>query len=183
MTLEIKNNQIQIPFAIGQEVWQAKSSFEPEYITCPDCLGEKTLTVIQGNGQKFTVECGACKQGFNPSIGKIQTRQYKIYPYAFTCQSLELHGNTFYYYDGPNNGSPSDRLFASRDECQKKCDELNDEHAKEEERRSIANLESKRRDLAWSVYYWNKVVKELEKDLERARNRLNVCKQIKSDKQ
>lgn len=177
MSLNIIGNQIQIPFAINQEVWHAQSSQHPQYITCPDCLGEKVLTVLQGNGAQFTIECATCRVGYEPSRGTIQTRAYQVLPMPFKCARVELNGNKFCYYDPYNSGTFCDRLFATKLECEKKCQELNEEYAKEEDRRLISNLESKRRDMAWSVSYWQRKVKDLEKDLNAARARLSVCKQ------
>lgn len=181
MTLNIEGNSIKIPFAIGQKVWHAKSSQEPEYITCPDCLGEKVLTVLQGNGLKFTIECAACRVSYDPPTGRVKTRLYKVYPQAFTCHLINIVHNTFYYYDEHKNSAESDRLFTTLEECQKKCDELNKKHAEEQDRILMASLQSRRRDLAWSVHYWSRQVKDLERQLELAKARLNVCKEKKND--
>ncbi len=71
-------------------------------------------------------------------------------------------------------------LFTERDACAARCVVLNDEHAAEMNARAIHNLMTSRRDVAFSVSYWSRKVKELEKDLSLAKERLTVCKQAKS---
>jgi len=77
---------------------------------------------------------------------------------------------------------PSTVLFESKDACQEACDALNAECTKHEEEMAIATLASKRRDLAWSVHYWGRLVKNLERQLEQARARLAVCKEKEKSK-
>jgi uncharacterized protein YbaR (Trm112 family) len=174
---------IQIPFDIGEQVWWVGRGHHEEWITCPECNGDKALTLIQGNGEKVSINCACCSLGYEPPTGTIKRNYYHFEPQEFICRTADLSFDDFRYTNNyGDNVNVKDSLFKTKEECQKRCEELNAEKEKDEERRLLVNTESKRRDMAWSVHYWGRKVGDLKKELEFAQKRLSACKQKKGEK-
>lgn len=176
---------IELPFELGVTIWAADTSSHPEWVECPECAGTRVLTLIQGNGEQVSIDCACCRNGYEPSTGRVQTTQWRAAPRPFTPRRFRMDGDEWMF----SEESPEavaygcyrvDRLFKDRAACQAECDRMNAEHVKHMEESMLLNLMSKRRDMAWSVHYWGRQVKDLEKNLERAKARLQVCKTLKS---
>lgn len=174
---------IEIPFNIGDHVWWIGHGYHEEFVTCPECLGQKMLTVVRGNGESFTIHCACCSMGYDPPTGVIKKTFYHFEPTEFVCKTVQFYSDDFRYENEVGETSDTKgHLFATKEECQKACDALNEYHSKNEERRMLANISSKRRDVAWSVHYWASKVSDLKKELEIAQDRLNVSKAKKREK-
>ena len=173
-------NSLKIPFAIGQIVFSVGNGYKEEYITCPECLGHKTVIMTQHNGETFEIECAGCRQGFDPSTGTVKRLFYKHSPTSFYCNRVSVNGNKVTYSESnPDsncyNSTEVKYLFVTEEECQKECDRLNIELTKQEDEILFHKLKSKKRDLAWSVHYWNNQRLKLERDLKFVNNRLGLC--------
>jgi len=167
-----------IPFAIGEIVWRCGNGHVEEYLVCPECAGTKALTLVQGNGEQVFIACACCSLGSDPPSGRVKRTRFEHRPERFLCARVDVNGDVIRYRDDALSCSycEATRLFRSHEECQRACDAENAQRAEEEKARAIANLASKRRDMAWSVHYWGRKVRDLAKDLETARARLAVCK-------
>ena len=175
-------NNLKIPFAIGQSVFSVGDGYREEYITCPECLGYKTITMTQHNGETFEIECAGCRQGYDPSTGTVKRVFYKHFPTPFICNRVSVNGDSISYsQSSPDSSCYSSKetkyLFTTKEDCQKECDKLNIELTKQEDERLFNNLKSKKRDLAWSVHYWNNQRLKLERDLKFVNNRLGLCEE------
>jgi len=178
---------IPIPFALGQALWWVGSGYQEEWIVCPECCGTKAITMVRGDGTAVSVHCVACAVGFEPPTGKVKRIFYQHRPTPFVPRRVEIRGQEILYSTSDPDAQcyssvPASLLFASKEACQAACDALNAERTKHEEERAIAMLASTRRGLAWSVHYWGRLVKELERHLAQARARLAVCKEKEKSK-
>lgn len=176
-------NNLKIPFAIGQIVYSVGNGYKKRWITCPGCLGDKFIKMVQGNGQVFQINCAGCSLGYDPPTGILEEIYYEHTPTTFICNRVSVDGNRISYSESlPDSTCYSNMeaqyLFADKEDCQRKCDKLNKERTEHEKNRMLANLSSKKRDMAYSVHYWSRKVKDLERDLEIAKDRLNVCKEV-----
>ena len=55
-------------FEIGERVWTVREY--PHYDTlqlCSDCLGQKAVTLIMGDGTHVSIACENCKEGLYPT--------------------------------------------------------------------------------------------------------------------
>lgn len=175
---------ISIPFAIGQPLWWIGSGYQEEWITCPECAGTRVITMIQGNGEQFAIECAACSLGWEPARGAVKRTFYQHKPTPFIPKRVDISGGEIHYSEASPDASGYSfayvkDLFASEVACADRCAELNEERTKAAEEQALAQLASKRKNLAWSVHYWGGQVKALERDLERVRTRLGACKERK----
>ena len=170
---------IPIPFAIGESLWHAGYGSVERWQPCPDCAGSRVLTVTRGNGESFEVDCASCSIGFEGPRGVVCRTESARSPHLVTLGSVSVDGSGIRYFEGDYPAGTvlnPDDLFRDKHECQKRCDELNPDANAEEERRIIHNLTHNREKMAWSVHYWGRKIKDLERDLEVARKRLRECK-------
>jgi hypothetical protein len=175
---------IELPFAIGEQIWWAGDGFRQEWVTCPECAGTRVIEMIQGNGERVALDCECCRSGYEPSRGVVVRTRYEFKPVPFTPQRWRCDGDEFGFSESPPDAAHytivyAKDLFKDRDECLKRCAEKNAEHAAEDERRFMANLSSKRRSMAFSAHYWRGQVEKLRKELAMAEARLARCKQPK----
>jgi hypothetical protein len=171
-----------IPFAIGEIVWCCGNGRIEELATCPECAGTRALTLIQGNGEQVSIACACCSRGYGSPSGYVNRVRHEHRPERFTCARVDVSGDEIRYRDDALacTSREASRLFRSLEECQAACDRENVERAEHDEKMALANLASTRRDMAFSVHYWGRKVRDLERDLERARARLSECKQRKA---
>ena len=172
---------IPIPFAIGQELWLADYGSAAQWDTCPACFGKLKVKLTLGNGDEFDIDCAYCALGYGPPQGKVREHRTRFAPRAFVAEAVSMLGSDFYYNDGGNN-VPCERLSADRAACEAMCEKLNAEQIAQEERRTIANLESKKRSMVWSVGYWRNNLKKAESDVERLREHLGIVMASKKSK-
>lgn len=177
------NASLQIPFALGEPVWWVGHAHQETMIVCPECAGTKVLTVVQGNGDQIEVPCACCGDIIRGSSGRIKQVVYKHVPQLYTPRRVTgFYDGGVQYTDAPDDATcygtiNSKDMFATETECAMECGRRNIEREIEQEQQLIRNLSSKRKDMAWSVHYWDRKVKDLERDLEVARRWLGVCKE------
>lgn len=173
---------LQIPFAIGEELWCIGDGARYEFITCRECAGTRVIEMIKGNGERVSLDCGECMHCYDPPHpGRERISIYEHKPARFIPQRIGMSGDEFTYSESPPTASCyrsryAKDLFRSFEDCEQRCKELNEQRAAEDERRRIANLSSRRKSLAFSASYWSRKVKELRADLARTEAQLARCK-------
>lgn len=171
---------LSIPFALGVQVWRAVSEKDEKWEQCPECCGQKFLTLTLGNGAQHTVDCGNCSLGYDPPRGIVRVNDYSFHAEPFTPTRVTgVSGSEVTYTDAPEGANCyttccSTNMFATKEEAEVDAAKRNAERAAYLEEMALRNISSKRRDLAWSVSYWRQEVKKLEADLERACARLDA---------
>ncbi len=178
-------NTIELPFAIGEQVWWAGRGHDTVRITCPECDGTKAIDMIKGNGERVMLDCGLCAPGYEQPKGWISQHVYNCKPTPFTPRRWDKSCGEFTFSEAdPDSNCFSytyaKDLFRDRDECQRRCDELNREYAENQEHLMLANIGSKRKSLAFSATYWAQEVARKEKELAAAKTRLSRCKKPKA---
>ncbi len=169
-------------------MWAVGTGGYERHITCPECLGEKTLTVIQKNGESFEVECACCRRGYEGSLGVIKQYVQDYRPERFVCNRVTgFSRGLVQYSEAPLDATcysykNSDNLFRDKTECQAKCEELNAEDERRREEQFYHHRIGSRRDLAWSVHYWNGKIRKCREELARYEKRLVECKERRAAK-
>lgn len=82
------------PFEIGDTYFLPKTSPTQVKIPCPICAGKKVVTVIDGYGVTWEVDCEGCGLGFEQSRGFIN--EYSYAPSATSFVIREIRS----FYDG-----------------------------------------------------------------------------------
>ena len=177
---------LEIPFAIGQQVWWVGNACREEWITCPECAGTRVITMILGNGEQVSLDCENCTHGYEPATGQVERTYYEHAPMSFIPGRVSVDGDEIRYSEsGPDSTGYSSSyardLFATKEECQVRCDALNAEKTREREDQSRQILLQSRKKMAWSVSYWREQVTRLRKELAVTEARLAVVKAKKGE--
>ena len=115
--------------AIGQQVFAAvENSYRETFVTCTDCLGQRALTVILGDGSQVSVACQGC-DGYLGSTGRMRVRGYEAHVQSGVITGIEVVGERLRY---SMNGRRTDDVFATAEEAQARVDEMRAGHEAEE---------------------------------------------------
>lgn len=177
---------IKIPLPLKVQLWWCGSGARQERVQCPECLGTLVVDMRLGNGETYTLDCACCTNGYEGPYGYVTRTVHEYTPAPFTAHRVRIDGDEFYYSESLPEAScyssvEAKDLFRTKEECQARCAEKTAEYALAQEQYAVNALASKRKSLAFSVHYWRGVAAKLEKDLERAKARINRCKQPKTE--
>ena len=171
-------------FKIGDEVFFASFDMREAWITCPDCLGKRALTVIMGDDLQVSIDCAGCGRGYEPPTGLITIYRHepRVTIKKITGVEVCCDGKTNYKIEC-NYTIEEDRLFAKREDAEKKAEELALKFAEDEKFR-MANLkEDRKRTWSWNATYHRGRIRDAERDLVYHRAKLEVAKfKAKEDK-
>lgn len=167
-------------FQIGDSVFKAKYDRVETWVTCPDCLGSKTVRVILGDGTELTIECGGCDPGgYMPSAGRIKqyvcgtvATPYVITGVKVTAACVEYDLNNF--GQGSYCTAKEEQLFATSEEAFAWGEIEKIEHEAEENKRLMAKTKDGK-SWAWNATYHRKCLKEAERQIEYHRTKIKIC--------
>ena len=173
---------IPIPFALGQEVWLADYDRSSQWEQCQVCFGQLKVKMTLGNNEEFMLDCAHCSPGHSKPSGKTYTHRTRFVPRRFTPESVSMSGSEFYYAEGNIKSAPAKLLSTDRSACEVMCDKMNAAEIANENGRTVANLISNKKSMAWSVGYWRNQLKRSEHEAERIRERLGIVIESKKAK-
>jgi hypothetical protein len=171
--------KIELPFELGELLWKASYGSHGTTITCPECVGTREVTVIMGNGERYKLDCRACATGYDAPTGKVTVFKSESVPEPFIPRRYGHSGESWWYSESEPDANcysytEVQHLFRTKEECLADCTARNLETDKENEKRALAQLASKRRDLAWSVHYWRSERKRHMDNVERIDRQLRA---------
>lgn len=172
---------IPIPFAIGEELWLADYDSVAQWDLCPVCFGGLKVKMTLGNGNEHMLDCAFCSPGYGAPQGKVHEHRTRFKPRRFIAESVTMSGSDFYYQEGHTNAQ-AEKLSRDRATCEAMCDKMNAEQIAQEERRTVANLQSKKRGMVWSVGYWRNNLKKAEHEVDRLKEHLGIVIENKKAK-
>lgn len=169
---------LEIPFALGSEVWWIGPAWRREQMTCPECLGQRRIKVVLPNGEEYLLACEACPGQWNQPSGLVSVTHHEYVPRRITLdrvESIDMTVDRRVAYRTANGTLVySHDLYRDEGECRAACEARNAEMDAEDERRTIARMLHGRERLAWSSHYWRGQLQRAEADVVRARERLGL---------
>jgi len=179
-------------FNIGDTAYYAHAGQTQIWIVCPECLGSGRLRVILGDDSEVSIGCVCCERGYEGSLGKIQTYQYRgvVEPVMIRGVETELHGEELreeYKFSGCYS-SKAENLFATKEGAAIRAEELIKEYEAEETKR-LRHKEKQTKSWAWNVSYHRRQIKDARRQIEYHTAKLSVApknpkeadKQVASD--
>ncbi len=167
-------------FNIGDSVFKARYERVETYVTCPDCLGSKTVRVILGDGTELTIACGGCDPGgYMPSTGRIKQYAYGTIATPYTVTGVKVTADAV-EYDLNNFGQGSyymakeEQLFATSEEAFTWGETEKIAHEAEENKRLMAKTKDTK-SWAWNATYHRKCIKDAEKAIAYHRTKVQIC--------
>ena len=169
-------------FNVGDFAWIAFAGQVEKSVTCPDCFGQKALTVILGDKSKVSVDCTGGQVGYDPPRGYILIHEFQSDTKQIQIDGIEygIGQETEYKYEMSLNGNfyraaKESDLFMTRDEAFNRAEELCKKH-RQEELNCLNNLkEQQHRSWAWNATYHRKCLKEALRQVEYHTAKLNVA--------
>lgn len=179
-------SSIEIPFALGVQVWHAAPISTEEVELCPECLGTKKIRIVQPNGDEFEQGCAACYIEYGMPCGQRRIHRCKFYPREYTPTGVERiddqDGVTYKNWPSGTGGGSlvcSRRLRATKEACEVLCAEMTAASRVEEDKRHEVCLRISKEKYAWSLNYWRSQRADHVRQIELIDMRM---KQIKESK-
>lgn len=164
-------------FQIGQKVWFAHTAQVVTYPICPECLGNRTLTCILGDGTHVAIDCRSCERGgWEGSRGTLELHIHKAIAEQAVITGVEL-GSEGVAYSSLNGfwGKAESDLFEFESDALLKAEELEVERNAEAVKRSLCR-EKDTRSWAWHVTYHRQGIVRAQKELEYHTSKLAIAK-------
>ncbi len=162
-------------YNIGDVAWFAGCKSVERSVVCPDCFGQKALTVIKGDGSQVSIDCG-CRHGCEGSRGYYTYWTWTVYAHQITIQRIEVNGQEVRYGHDDCYSCSESELFDTKEDAEKRAAELAEQHEKEELEK-IYRKDKHNHTWAWHVRYHRESLKEAQRQLEYHSAKLNVAKE------
>jgi hypothetical protein len=169
-------------FNLGDEVWVVHMVTKMIKETCPDCFGDKLLTVVLGNGEVVAIDCSRCGQGYNPPTGVVEIRTFGPDVKQGVIAGVEISEQkekyqlsasdsisdfSYYSYD-------VDNIFLDRERAEERAKERAEELS-QQQREKILRKERDGRTWAWNVSYHRHEIRRAEKSIEYHKEKLGIA--------
>ncbi len=168
-------------YKIGDMVWYAQMKHVEKTVVCPDCFGQKALTVIKGDGSQVSIDCG-CGRGYEPPLGYYSYIAYLPDVRRVVIQRIEITGETVEYGHSENYRNQESDLFDNKEDAEKRAVELAAKY-EQEELEKIYRKDKHDRTWAWHVRYHRECLKQAQHDVEYHSAKLNVAKTKSKEKE
>lgn len=167
-------------FQIGDKVFKGTYDRREKWVTCPDCLGSKTVKVILADSTELTIECGGCDPGgYKGSIGRIRQYDWSTDAKEMTVTGVCMKANSVSYElnnwgEGSYYTGTDEDTFATKDEAQAHGDIEKVAREADENKRLMAKTKNAR-SWAWNATYHRRCIKDHEEQLEYHRSKVQIC--------
>jgi len=168
-------------FNFGDYVFHARLESTTEQAVCPDCDGDRYLTMIY-KGETFTFDCEGCRRGWMGSTG---TRDRYIYAPSILEGNVEgverdiyePHGFEYRMRSGSNSFwiLKEEDTFATREEAEARVIVLKAERDEAEAKRILAKTKPTR-SWIWHIRYYQGEIRRAQETIERATLQLNAAR-------
>ena len=163
---------IETKYSIGDTVWYARCNWIDEKATCPDCGGTGRIRCIMHDEATVSVECGACRQGYDPPTGFIRVYDYHPSVEMVVIDGVEVGKET--RYRSRCYILDEDKLFPTREAAREVALQMV-AAAKAAQTKKIAEKEKDSRTWAQNASYHRSCIRRAQKDLAYHTAKLNVA--------
>lgn len=162
-------------YKIGDKVWYAQRKAVEKTMQCPECFGQKALTVILGDGSQVSIECAGCMDGYEPPKGYVAYSEHITDVSEVIIDRVEeTTVETEYGFNGCFRVKETE-LFVNKEDAEKRALELAQEYNREQIEK-INRKEKHNRTWSWNAHYHRQRIRTAEKDLIYHKAKLEVAK-------
>jgi len=166
-------------YKIGDKVWYASRQTTRKSVICPECFGKKYLTVILGDDSQITIDCVGCASGYDPPTGSCSYYEHGANVSLVVIGRVEINSDYIEYGFNRVGGCMSiakdTEVFPTKKEAEIRAEELAEESNKEQLAK-IHRKEKNNRTWAWHVHYHRRQIRDAEKTIEYAKQKLDAAK-------
>jgi hypothetical protein len=168
-------------FNYGDYVYHAYLESSPVWAPCVSCSGRGYNTIIL-DGETFTIDCEDCKRGYEGSNGRRGSCTYEPAVREGTVSgvekdSFEPYGFEYRMSAGGNSQwiLKEEDVFSTKEEALERARGLKivRDH---EEAQGLLQKTKPDKSWVWHVRYYQGIIRNAEKEIERAKLQLDVAK-------
>ena len=172
------NNALEMPFEIGQQMWEALYPPTRVRVPCPVCFGQLAVTVVLGDGEHVGVPCEACGIGYDGPRGYIEEWRYEAAARPFVIAGVESMRRDDWVVKNDDGWSINyANLFATEHEAlasaraqveslmERQCDTRR--HKRQEVKRAL-----------WSVRYHREQIQDLNRKIAWHRSKVESPRSV-----
>lgn len=170
-------------YQLGDLAWKASFEGVENWVTCTDCGGTRRVRVLMADDALCSVECGACRFGWEGSQGALRVYDRVPKTYQIEIIGVTIRDDGIEYQGREITEGPARTWFVKEVECFGSFDLAHAAalqmaaDADAEEREKINRKVKDKKSWAWNASYHRKEIKEAERRLEYHRAALNVAVQ------
>ena len=162
------------PFEIGKTYWMPTLRPENIQVPCPICYGNKSVSLILGNGEQVVVECEGCGLGYEGARGFVGDYSYEAGVKPFTVAGVEsMNGDDWWLR--------SEQGSTARWKDLEQSEALGLEQSKRKMRETLdgnmysqtARSKHARNHVPWTVRYHEDCIREIEKKIAWHRSKVS----------
>ena len=168
-------------YKIGDKVWYAQRKSITKTVICPDCFGQRALTVIKGDDSRVSIGCAGCRIGFKDPTGYINYWSQEIDVSEVTIETIEETALKTEYGFRNCYRTEETELFTNKEDAEKRALVLAEEH-NQKELDNINQKEKHNHTWSWNACYHRNCIKNAERDLIYHKAKLEVAKVKAKDK-
>lgn len=168
MTIEAKHK-------LGDKVWYAQNKAVETSVVCPDCFGQKALTVIKGDGSQVSIECAGCQRGYEPPRGYVSYYEHRTSVSYVEINGIEMDSDKTRYRLSSGHYGDEAEVFDNKEDAELKARELAERYNKEQ-LDEINRKEKHSRAWSWNAHYHREGIKKAKRDFAYHTAKLNVAK-------
>lgn len=164
-------------FKMFDKVWYAELSSVQRWATCPDCCGQRYLTVIMGDKTEVTIKCDNCGPGYNDSRGAVSYYEYVSEPQQVVIESVSCRdGKTEYGFRG-RYSAREEHFFATEQEAVDGAKAIVAEY-NQRQLDSIKRKEKEHKSWSFNATYHRNCIRRAEKEIERHKECLDYASKM-----
>jgi len=174
-------------YNIGDKVWYAHFESITRSAICPECMGDRYLTVIMGDDSRVTIPCAGCSSGYDQPTGYVSYWESAPMVHQTTIDGMEVSKEKVKYKIETSSYSwrilhPED-VFDTSDEAAIRAKEMSDEYNKKQlDKLNKKDFQHRHRTWAWHVHYYRREIREAKKTIEFAEKKLSAAKEKAKEK-
>jgi len=164
---------------IGDIVWYPEVKTVAKKVPCPDCFGDKKLTVILGDGSRVRIDCAGCTCYYVGSPDHLTPTGYVAkYTYEVNSRRVEVTGikisrdGTAYEYDGHRT---TKEIFDTKEEADAAAKRIAKKMGEDALERFKYKKEKDRKTWAWNVTYHRRKIKHAREKLDYHSKKLGIA--------
>jgi hypothetical protein len=163
-------------YKVGDKVWYATFGSREIQVPCPVCYGNKTVTVILGNGDEVAVECDYCQKGFSGARGFVTEYEHSPAAEYLTIQGCrieqDMDGDKVQYTSNHYSLYP-EKMFDTEEEALEHAVKMAEEDA---QRKSEKPKYKNEKSYAWNAGYHMKQAQSKRKEADYHEVKAKICK-------
>ncbi len=171
-------------FNIGERVLHVRRRHSTRYVDCPDCFGQKYLTVILGDKSTVTIACDQCKSpGSDWSTGRVPKTVYGYTVEEAVIDRITLEYGGMLYDLTPGGNAYPEFIFSMQDRpAAEACAAKRQLDADALEAKEPGTpSEHQKKSWAWNVRYHRQCIRGAENDIAYHRARLDYARHMAKD--